>query len=319
MKVQFVKLEIIKLCRPAVLGIALGYVLLCAAMSLTSQYGAHGQYTSNIRGEAIEVPAMARQPCSDLGLHPGVRCEKERERGIRDFRNSLDGYLLADATVGANRTVLGGGAAASNMMASLGGFVLILVIAALGVTAEWDDGTAKLWFSRVPRRTVFALTKGLAIAVFSFAVWLASWLTVWLVSLLANRWWLVPTQWSASEVTTYAVPRIQTGLVVILAYVGIAVGLSLVLRTPVVVAATGLGVAAAMSVIGSLETVKPWLPTGWIAGMMDFHRAPHELDHFWVDAAKNGSWVRDFGLLTFLVIVLSLSGMWRLFRRDPVA
>jgi ABC-type transport system involved in multi-copper enzyme maturation permease subunit len=199
-------------------------------------------------------------------------------------------------------------------MASLGGALLIILLATSHLGNEWDRRTLKTLLTQTGTRWKVLAAKTASIWIAAIAVTAIDWATLAAVSPLLKSAYPLPgpglswsDAWSAVAAESARAPLVLA----IYALLGLAAAVLVRGALGAFALAAGLLVAS-LAAAGNVAAIAPWTPAYWVSGWMGFHSHGYVIYHFWVDGFPAGvtpptvlAGVVGLGGLTLLVTLIS--------------
>ena len=208
-------------------------------------------------------------------------------------------------------------------MASLGGALLIFLLAAGHVGNEWDQRTIKTLLCQNGTRWQVLAAKAASIWIAAIVILLGDWVVLAAASPILKAAYPLPgpglswgQAWSAVAADAARAPLI----IAVFAILGVAAGL--IMRNTLAAFSVAGGITlASLAAAGNLAAVAPWTLTYWVSGWMQFRSHGYVIYHFWVDGYQTS--VHPPSALTGLagllaVIILATVVAHATFRRSDI-
>lgn len=297
-----------KLRRPLTWAIAVVAILASLAFAWQGAKNA----SAAVHPHTVTASAPA---CTDFALPPGTLCN--RAISVQEQINSYHQQQGATKTSTRDNPhtsdalpveqPLAAGKLAIGFMASLGGALLVFLLAAGHVGSEWDRRTIKtLLYQNGVRWQVFA-AKAASTWITAMVILIADWIVLAAASPilkaaypLSGRGLSWGQAWSAVAADAARAPLI----VAVFAIFGVAAGL-VMRNTLAAFALAGGFVVTSLAAAGNLAAVAPWTLAYWVSGWMRFQSHGYVIYHFWVDGYPTS--VRPPSVLTGLVGLAAVS------------
>jgi ABC-type transport system involved in multi-copper enzyme maturation permease subunit len=284
---RLLRAELTKLRRPLTWWIAAAAVLASLAFAWQGAKNANAAATPS-------AAAVTRPPtCQDFALPPGSLCDEavsvqvkintyHRRQAAAEPSTRHNGRpsdaLPVEQPLGAGKIALG-------FMASLGGAMLVLLLAAGHVGSEWDHRTMKTVLCQDGTRWRILATKVASLWIAALAILALDWMVLAAASpiLKANYPLSGPgLSWSAAWSTVAADAARAPLIIAVFALVGVAA--SVIVRNALGAFALAAGfVVASLSVAGNFSACAPWTLAYWVSGWMQYRSHGFVIYHFWVD------------------------------------
>ncbi|MGH9124387.1 MAG: hypothetical protein ACRDZ8_06630 [Acidimicrobiales bacterium] len=290
---RLLRAELVKLNRPLTWCVAAAAVLASLALAW--------QGAKNASVAAHPVPATATRPptCADLALPPGPLCTQAIA-----VQEQIDAYhRQVAATEPSTRhnarptdalpveQPLGAGKVAAGFLASLGGALLVFLLAAGHVASEWDHHTLKSLLCQEGRRDRVLAAKLASVWIAGVAVLVADWAVLAAASFLWRAAYPLPGPglswaggWSAVAADAARAPLV----IAVFAVVGVASAV-LLRNALAAVAMAGGFVLASLTAAGNVAAIAPWTLAYWVSGWMQYRSHGFVVYHFWVDGYPAGA------------------------------
>jgi ABC-type transport system involved in multi-copper enzyme maturation permease subunit len=317
--------ELTKLRRPLTWGIAAAAVL----VSLTFAWqGVKNASSAEQRSRAAVIRAPT---CDDFALPPGPLCNQAVAVQVQ-----IDAYhyRLAAAKPSSRHNArpsdalpveqpLAAGKVALGFMASLGGALLILLLAAGDMGGEWDRQTIKTMLCQDGRRWRVLAAKAASVWIAAIAILVVDWVVLAAASPLLQAAYPLSSpglSWSAAWSSVAADAARAPFIVAIFAIVGVAAAV-LVRNSLGAFALAGGFLVASLTVAGNFPALAPWTLAYWVSGWMQFRSHGFVIYHFWVDGFPPsvhppGALTGFLGLLGVVLVVAT--GALSVFRQAEI-
>lgn len=278
------KLELIKLWRPAVMAVTLVSAGVIALMFAAYQDSAEVQRQSAINDyRVLQEEGFDDSMCKEFyGLAPGRACAQARDDELSSAESWVERSRGVYPFAHVQQSPAGIFGIVAGHLASLLGVIVTGIIAAVHVGGEWPTGTIKPVLARYGRGPFFVTSKagsiilasGVALAVISILLVAALPLTRALYSEIHPA----PADYSAFGYAMEAMVRVP---VVVLFFASIATLAAVLTRSPIGCLGTTLGVAVALQVASAFGFAET--PGVWVAQWMGFSHKGQFADHLWMD------------------------------------
>jgi ABC-type transport system involved in multi-copper enzyme maturation permease subunit len=284
---RLLRAELTKLRRPLTLLVAVTAVVASLAFAWQGARNA---------SDAARPARSAAGPltCQDLALPPGALCARAigvqeeiiayRQRKAATAPSTRHHGRPSDALP--VEQPLAAGKLALGFMSSLGGALLIFLLAAGHVAGEWDHRTLKTLLCQEGRRWRVLAAKFLSIVLAALALLIVDWLVLAAASPILRSAYPLPgpaLSWAAAW-RAVAADAARAPLVVALFSV-VGVTAAVVVRSALGAVALATGVLlASLTAAGNLPAIAPWTLPYWVSGWMRFRSHGFVIYHFWVDA-----------------------------------
>jgi len=324
--VRLLRAEVNKLRRPLTWGIVVAAVVASLAFAWQGAKNASA-------AQSPSATAANRPPtCDDFSLPPGPLCERAVAVQLQ-----IDTFHLQQAATRPStrhngrpsdaRPVeqpLAAGKLAMGFMASLGGALLILLLAAGHVANEWDRRTIKTLLCQNGGRWRILTAKVTSLWIAAVAILILDWLILAAASPLLKAAYPLSgpgLSWSGAWSTVAADAARAPLVIAVFAILGVAA--SVIVRNALGAFALAAGVLiASLSAAANFSAIAPWTLTYWVSGWMQFRSHGYVIYHFWVDGFpvpvhSPGALTGLIGLLGVVAVVLG--GGLLVFRRADIA
>jgi hypothetical protein len=321
---RLLRAELTKLGRP------LTWWLAVAAVVASLAFAWQGARNASSAAGPTRPAAARTRTCADFALPPGPLCA-----AAVSVQEQVDDYHLQVAATGPSSRhngrpsdalpvehPLGAGKLALGFMTSLGGAVVIFLLAAGHVAGEWDGRTIRTVLCQDGRRWPFLAAKAASLWIVALALVVVDWAALAALSPLLKSAFPLPGPglgWAAAW-TSIAADLARAPLVLaVFAVAGVAA--SVILRHALGAFALAGGVlVASLTAAGNIAALAPWTLAYWVAGWMQFRSHGYVIYHFWVDGFPAsvhapGS-VTGFGGLLGALVVTGAASVLVLRRAD---
>jgi len=324
---RLLRAELNKLRRPLTWGIVAAAVLASLAFAWQGAKNA----------SAAQIPAgvsVGRAPsCADFALPPGPLCDRAVAVQVQ-----IDAYHLQQAAARPStrhnarpsdaRPVeqpLAAGKLAVGFMVSLGGALLILLLAAGHVANEWDRRTIKSVLCQNGTRWRILAAKAGSLWLAAVAMVILDWVVLAAVSPLLKAAYPLAgpgLSWSSAWSSVAADAARAPLILAVFAILGVAA--SVIVRNSLGAFALAGGVlVASLAAAGNFPAVAPWTLAYWVSGWMQFRSHGFVIYHFWVDGFpapvhSPGALTGFIGLAGVIAVVVS-AGVLVFTRADVTA
>jgi len=299
--------ELTKLRRPLTWGVAVAAVLISLAFAWQGAKNASAaQQTSG--GAVLRPPS-----CGDFALPPGSLCDQAVAVQVQ-----IDAYHRQQAAARPStrhnarpsdalpvEQPLAAGKVALGFMASLGGGLLILLLAAGHMGGEWDSQTIKTLLCQDGRRWRVLTAKVVSLWITAAAILILDWVVLAAASPILKGAYPLPgpgLSWSSAWSTVAADTARAPLIIAIFAILGVAA--AVIIRNSLGALALAAGfIVASLAVAGNFPAIASWTFAYWVSGWMQFHSHGYVIYHFWVDGFPTG--VHAPGALTGCIGLLA--------------
>jgi ABC-type transport system involved in multi-copper enzyme maturation permease subunit len=323
---RLLRAELTKLRRPLTWSIA------AAAILASLAFAWQGAKNASAAAQPSATASPRAPSCQDFALPAGPLCDQAVSVQAR-----IDAYHRQQAATHASTRhngrpsdalpvehPLAAGKVALGFMTSLGGALLIALLAAGQVGSEWDHRTIKTLLCQDGRRWRILATKVTSLWIGAMAILVLDWMFLAAASPilkadypLSGPGLSLSAAWSAIAADAARAPLI----VAVFACLGVAA--SVIVRNALGAFALVAGfVVASVTIAGNFSAVAPWTLAYWVSGWMQFRSHGYVIYHFWVDGYPAS--VHSPGALTgfigLLVVVAAVaSGALAFFRRTDIS
>jgi ABC-type transport system involved in multi-copper enzyme maturation permease subunit len=279
--------ELTKLRRPLTWWIAVTAVL--ASLAFAWQGAKNASAAARPSASAVPRPPT----CQDFALPSGALCDDAVSVQVQ-----IDTYHRQQA--GAKPSTrhngrpsdalpveqpLGAGKIALGFMASLGGAMLVLLLAAGHVGNEWDHRTIKTVLCQDGTRWRTLAAKVTSLWVAAVAILVLDWMVLAVASPILKADYPLShpgLSWSAAW-SSVAADAARAPLI-IAAFAVLGVAASVIVRNALAAFALAAGiVVGSLAAAGNFPTVAPWTLAYWVSGWMQYRSHGYVIFHFWVD------------------------------------
>jgi ABC-type transport system involved in multi-copper enzyme maturation permease subunit len=204
---------------------------------------------------------------------------------------------------------LGAAKLALGFMTSLGGGLLIFLIAAGHVGNEWDGRTIKSLLSQEGRRTRVLGAKVASVWVAAVAILALDWVVLAAASVILKAQYPLAgpgLSWSSAWTAIAADAARAPFVMAVFALLGVAAAVTMRNALGAFALAGGVTIAS-LTAAGNFPAVAPWTIAYWVSGWMQFRSHGYVIYHFWVDGFPAS--VRSPGALVGFVGLLAVAGV----------
>jgi ABC-type transport system involved in multi-copper enzyme maturation permease subunit len=284
---RLLQAELTKLRRPLTWGVAVAAVLV--------SLGFAWQGVKNASAAArASAPAILRTPtCGDFALPRGPLCDQ-----AVSVQTQIDVYhrRLAATSPSTRHNArpsdalpvehpLAAGKVAIGFMASLGGALVILLLAAGHMGGEWDHRTIKTLLCQDGTRWRVVAAKIASLWIAAMAILIVDWVVLAVASPVLKAEYPLPgagLSWSAAWTSVAA--DVGRAPMIIGVYAVLGVAASVIIRNSLgAFALAGAVLIGSLAAAGNFSAVAPWTLAYWVSGWMQFHSHGYVVYHFWVD------------------------------------
>ncbi len=265
-----VRSDALKLRRPLLFAVSALVVLVTVVVTwqhVRSVEGVAG-YVTHPLPAAMTTPEPYPTTCAELGLPADADCAGALAAAKTNAFANHDAYASIGDRVHDARlleTPVGSGAAAAGMLASVPGFLFVLIVAAAHTGGEWSDRTLTPALIAGRSRLRFLLAKTLSTWATSVAVLLATWLVLALTSPVLRSVAALPSSDGAATPAD-AVGFVGRAVLVLLAFSVILTAGAVLVRGALGTFALGLGILVVFAVLASVATTARWNLFFWVTG-----------------------------------------------------
>jgi ABC-type transport system involved in multi-copper enzyme maturation permease subunit len=313
---SLLRAELTKLRRP------LTWFVAATAVVATLLFAWQGVRNAWIAQGPVSTSPGATLSCHDLALPPGPLCERAIavDNEIRAYRQQQSAARPStrhnarptDAVPVENP--LAAGKVALGLMASLGGALLIFLLAAAHVGGEWNGRTINTVLVTEGRRWRVLAAKAASLWIVATAITVVDWAALAAVApILKAAYPLDSPVLSSSAAWSAVASDAARAPLVIAAFTVLGIAAAVIVRN----ALGGFALAAAvliasLSAAGNFAVVAPYTLAYWVAGWMRFRSHGYVIYHFWVDGFPAsvhvpGTLAGLFGLLAVGALAVAVS------------
>jgi ABC-type transport system involved in multi-copper enzyme maturation permease subunit len=298
--------ELTKLRRPLTWGVAVAAVLV--------SLGFAWQGVKNASAAArASAPGLVRTPtCGDFALPRGLLCDQavSVQTQINAYHRQLAATSPSTRHNGRPSDALpvehplAAGKIAIGFMASLGGALLVLLLAAGHMGGEWDRRTIKTLLCQDGTRWRVVVAKIASLWIAAVAILIVDWVVLAVASPVLRAAYPLPgagLSWSAAWTSVAA--DVARAPMIIAVYAVLGVAASVIIRNSLGAFALAGGLLiGSLAAAGNFSAVAPWTLAYWVSGWMQFRSHGYVIYHFWVDGFPAS--VRSPGALSGFVALL---------------
>jgi ABC-type transport system involved in multi-copper enzyme maturation permease subunit len=284
---RLLQAELTKLRRPLTWGVAV------AAVLVSLGFAWQGAKNASAAARA-SAPAILRTPtCGDFALPRGRLCDQ-----AVSVQTQIDVYhrRLAATSPSTRHNArpsdalpvehpLAAGKVAIGFMASLGGALVILLLAAGHMGGEWDHRTIKTLLCQDGTRWRVVAAKIASLWIAAMAILIVDWVVLAVASPVLKAEYPLPgagLSWSAAWTSVAA--DVGRAPMIIGVYAVLGVAASVIIRNSLgAFALAGAVLIGSLAAAGNFSAVAPWTLAYWVSGWMQFHSHGYVVYHFWVD------------------------------------
>jgi ABC-type transport system involved in multi-copper enzyme maturation permease subunit len=289
--VRLLHAELTKLRRPLVWWITIAAIL--TSLAFAWQGAKNASAAGHTSATPIRPPA-----CQDFALPAGSLCD----RAIA-VQEQIDAYHQRQA---ANQPStrhsarpsdalpveqpLASGKLAVGFMASLGGALLVFMLAASHLGNEWDRRTIKTLLCQTGTRWKVVAAKAASVWIVAMAITGLDWAALAAISPLLKAAYPLPgpgLSWAGAW-TAIAADIARTPLILAV-FTLLGITAAVVVRNALGAFALAAGtLLASLAAAGNLAAIAPWTLAYWVSGWMQFRSHGYVIYHFWVDGYPHG-------------------------------
>ena len=316
---RLLRAELRKLRRPLSVWTAVAIVVIVGLFAWGDQKSAW----QSVRYSAAS--SATPPPCDAFGLPPGPACDnakrewvREAEQGSREQATYAEIQGLNAAKV---RSPLGAGTMAAEMMASLIGAVVLLLLAAGHVGHEWSGRTIKQVLTQEGRRWRVLAAKVASLVIAGVGLLLVLWAVLAALAPVFDAAYPLPVKAAAGSALHASLSTGWRSLLVIVAFAVLRTLCAVITRNTLGSFFLGFAFVIATMILSSFKGIAGLTLAYWVTGWMRFHSQDvGVLTHLWRDDFSPGARYPSVAVglvgLTAFVLVCAALALARLQRSD---
>jgi ABC-type transport system involved in multi-copper enzyme maturation permease subunit len=275
---RLLRAELRKLRRPLSVWTAVAVVVIVGLFAWGSQKNA----SENAR--FIAQYSSRPPPCEAFGLQPGVACARAQQKWQEQAKQEIASQGNSEALSAAMlRSPLGAGRMAAEMMASLVGAVVLLLLAAGHVGNEWSGRTIKQVLAQEGRRWRVLAAKLGSLVVAGVGLLLVLWAVLAALAPVFDAAYPLPVNAHAGAALHTSLASGLRSLLVIVAFAVLGMLCAVITRNTLGSFFLGFAFVIATLILSGFTRVTKLTLAYWVTGWMRFHTTNVILTHIWRD------------------------------------
>lgn len=258
-------------------------------------------------------------PCKAFGLPPGTACARAQQQWVEQAgpHNASQGTSEAQAAEQI-RSPLGAGRMAADMMASLVGAVVILLLAAGHLGNEWSGRTIKQVLTQEGRRWRVLAAKLASLILAGIALLLVVWAFLAALAPLFDAVYPLGVKASAGTAIHASLDATLRSLLVIAGFAALGMLCAVITRNTLGSFFLGFAFVIATIILAMFSGVTRLTLAYWVTGWMRFHTPNGLVTHLWRDEFPIHAPSVTTGLvgLAVFVLICSVLSLARMQRSD---
>ncbi len=274
---RLLRAELRKLRRPLTVWSAVALIAIVGLFAWGSQKSISDDLRF-IKQAQTQVP-----PCKAFGLQPGAACSRAQQQWEQEKPRIADRGTSEAQAAEQIRTPLGAGKMAADMMASLVGAVVLLLLAAGHVGNEWSGRTIKQVLTQEGRRWRVLAAKLASLVLAGIGLLLVVWLFLAALAPLFDAVYPLGVKASAGAALHASLAAGWRSLLVIVAFAVLGMLCAIITRNTLGSFFLGFAFVIASIILATFSGVTRLTLGYWVTGWMRFHTPNGLVTHLWRD------------------------------------